>query len=181
MLNQKIKNSDLNRKTIEENLNAIKLNITVILDNVRSAQNVGSIFRTSDAFHVDKIYLCGITATPPNKEIFKTALGATESVKWEHYENINSLVETLKSEQYTVISIEQTANAQMLHEVSFQLNEKYAFVFGNEVDGVSQTVIDNSHGVIEIPQFGSKHSLNISVSAGVILWEAAKQLAVNHQ
>lgn len=180
MLNKKIKNSDLNRKTIEENLNSAKLNITVILDNVRSAQNVGSIFRTSDAFNVNKIYLCGITATPPNKEIFKTALGATESVKWEYCENIHSLIETLKNE-HTVISIEQTANAQMLHEVSFQLNEKYAFVFGNEVDGVSQHVIDNSNSVIEIPQFGSKHSLNISVSAGVILWEAAKQLTVNHQ
>ncbi len=181
MLNQKIKNSDLNRKTIEENLNARKLNITVILDNVRSAQNVGSIFRTSDAFNVDKIYLCGITATPPNKEIFKTALGATESVKWEYYENINSLIETLKNEQHRVISIEQTAHAQMLDKVRFELNEKYAFVFGNEVDGVSQTVINNSNGVIEIPQFGSKHSLNISVSAGVILWEAAKQLTVNPQ
>lgn len=181
MLNQKLKNSDLNRKTIEENLNSAKLNITVILDNVRSAQNVGSIFRTSDAFNVDKIYLCGITATPPNKEIFKTALGATESVKWEYLENINSLVDNLKADNYAVISIEQTANAQMLHEVSFKLNEKYAFVFGNEVDGVSQTVINNSNGVIEIPQFGSKHSLNISVSAGIILWEAAKQLTVNHQ
>lgn len=181
MLNPKIKNSELNRKTVEENLNAAKLNITVILDNVRSAQNVGSVFRTSDAFNVDKIYLCGITATPPNKEIFKTALGATESVKWEHYENINSLVETLKADHHKVICIEQTAHAQMLNEVLFEPTEKYAFVFGNEVDGVSQAVINNSHGVIEIPQFGSKHSLNISVSAGVILWEAAKQLTASYQ
>jgi 23S rRNA (guanosine2251-2'-O)-methyltransferase len=176
MLNRKLKNEALHRKTISENIVSSKLNISIVLDNVRSAQNVGSVFRSSDAFNVATIYLCGITAIPPNKEILKTALGATESVKWEHHEDTESLINQLKKEDYCVLSIEQTSHATMLNNFSFSPTKNYALIFGNEVEGVGQHIIDMSNEVIEIPQFGSKHSLNIAVSAGIVLWEAVKQL-----
>ena len=168
---RKLKNSELGRISVDEFKEIEKTPIIVVLDNVRSLNNVGSVFRTSDAFLIEKIYLCGITATPPNKEIHKTALGATESVDWEYEEDTLSLVEKLKSENIKVFSIEQAENSTMLNEFEPEENQKYAVVFGNEVKGVQQTVVSASNGCIEIPQLGTKHSLNISVSCGVVLWD----------
>lgn len=144
--------------------------ITVVLDNVRSAYNVGSAFRSCDAFKVDKIYLCGICASPPSAEIHKTALGAEFSVKWEHADDTLSVVEKLREEGYTIASVEQTVHAVKLDKFRPDPSKKYALIFGNEVDGVGQGVVDSSDLSIEIPQFGTKHSLNVSVSVGVILW-----------
>ena len=174
---RKLKNSELNRKNIDEFKQSTKTPLIVILDNIRSLNNIGSVFRTSDAFLVEKIYLCGITATPPNKEIHKTALGATDSVEWEYSEDTISVVEKLKSENVEIISIEQAENAVMLDDFKVEDNKKYAIVFGNEVKGVDQQIVSASDKVIEIPQFGTKHSLNISVSAGVVIWEMFKQLS----
>ncbi|CAM1343254.1 RNA methyltransferase [Tenacibaculum aestuarii] len=168
---RKLKNSELGRKTIEEFKQTNKTPIIVVLDNIRSLNNVGSVFRTSDAFLIEKIYLCGITATPPNKEIHKTALGATESVDWEHIENTMDLVEKLQAENVNVLSIEQVENSTMLDTFTPETNQKYAVVFGNEVKGVQQAVVSASDICIEIPQLGTKHSLNISVSCGVVLWD----------
>lgn len=168
---RKLKNNELGRKSIDEFKQAKKTPLIVVLDNVRSLNNIGSVFRTSDAFLIEKIYLCGITATPPNKEIHKTALGATDSVIWEHVEDTLTLVEKLKDENIKVLSIEQAENSTMLNEFSPEQNQKYAVVFGNEVKGVQQDVIFVSDGCIEIPQLGTKHSLNISVSCGVVLWD----------
>ena len=168
---RKLKNSELGRISVDEFKEIEKTPIFVVLDNVRSLNNVGSVFRTSDAFLIEKIYLCGITATPPNKEIHKTALGATESVDWEYEEDTLTLVEKLKSENIKVFSIEQAENSTMLNEFEPEENQKYAVVFGNEVKGVQQTVVSASNGCIEIPQLGTKHSLNISVSCGVVLWD----------
>lgn len=151
-----------------------KIPIVVILDNVRSANNVGSVFRTSDAFLIEKIYLCGITATPPNKDIQKTALGAQNSVNWEYAESTFNVVEQLKSRDYTILSIEQVTNSSLLNNFTVIENKKYALVFGNEVTGVDQDVIDASDDCIEIPQLGTKHSFNISVTCGMVLWEFAK-------
>ena len=173
---RKLKNSELNRKNIDEFKQSDKTPLIVILDNIRSLNNIGSVFRTSDAFLVEKIYLCGITATPPNKEIHKTALGATDSVDWEYSENTLDAVEKLKSESVEIISIEQAENAVMLDKFEVEDNKKYAIIFGNEVKGVDQKVVSASDKVIEIPQYGTKHSLNISVSAGVVIWEMFKQL-----
>lgn len=168
---RKLKNSELGRKTVEEFKQTNKTPIIVVLDNIRSLNNVGSVFRTSDAFLIEKIYLCGITATPPNKEIHKTALGATESVDWEYIENTMDLVEKLQTENVKVLSIEQAENSTMLDTFTPETNQKYAVVFGNEVKGVQQTVVSASDMCIEIPQLGTKHSLNISVSCGVVLWD----------
>ncbi len=168
---RKLKNSELGRKTVEEFKQTNKTPIIVVLDNIRSLNNVGSVFRTSDAFLIEKIYLCGITATPPNKEIHKTALGATESVDWEYIENTMDLVERLKTEDVKVLSIEQAENSTMLDTFTPETNQKYAVVFGNEVKGVQQEVVSASDICIEIPQLGTKHSLNISVSCGVVLWD----------
>ena len=168
---RKLANNELTRLNIDEFKSAKKTPIIIILDNIRSLNNIGSVFRTSDAFLIEKIYLCGITATPPNKDIRKTALGATESVDWEYRENTIELVEQLKSEEVNVFSIEQAEKAAMLHEIKLDKEKKYALVFGNEVKGVSQEVVNASDGVAEIPQFGTKHSLNISVSAGVVIWD----------
>lgn len=168
---RKLKNSELGRKTVEEFKQTNKTPIIVVLDNIRSLNNVGSVFRTSDAFLIEKIYLCGITATPPNKEIHKTALGATESVNWEYVENTIDLVEKLQAENIKVLSIEQAENSTMLNTFSPEINQKYAVVFGNEVKGVQQEVVSASDMCIEIPQLGTKHSLNISVSCGVVLWD----------
>ncbi|MCO7184242.1 MULTISPECIES: RNA methyltransferase [Tenacibaculum] len=168
---RKLKNSELGRKTVEEFKQTNKTPIIVVLDNIRSLNNVGSVFRTSDAFLIEKIYLCGITATPPNKEIHKTALGATESVEWEYVENTIDLVEKLQAENVKVLSIEQAENSTMLDTFTPETDQKYAVVFGNEVKGVQQKVVSASDVCIEIPQLGTKHSLNISVSCGVVLWD----------
>ncbi|MCK5823868.1 MAG: RNA methyltransferase [Ichthyobacteriaceae bacterium] len=173
---RKLKNSELNRKDVNQFKQAEKTPLIVILDNIRSLNNIGSVFRTSDAFLVEKIYLCGITAQPPHKDIHKTALGATDSVEWEHVEDTLSLVEKLKNDGVKIASIEQAENATMLNEFKAEENTKYAIIFGNEVKGVQQSVVSASDMVIEIPQHGTKHSLNISVSAGVVIWEIFKQL-----
>ncbi len=175
---KKLLNEELNRKTIEEYKAAAKFPVTVILNNVRSLNNIGSIFRTCDAFLAERIILCGITATPPHREIAKTALGATESVDWNYIESTLEAVAKLKSEGYKVYAIEQAFNATLLNELMLSQNEKYAVIFGHEVRGVDQEVIDQCDGVIEIPQYGTKHSLNVAVSAGIILWEIVKQLRI---
>ncbi|MCK5814568.1 MAG: RNA methyltransferase [Flavobacteriaceae bacterium] len=173
---RKLKNSELNRIDVDGFKKTSKIPLIVILDNIRSLNNVGSVFRTSDAFVIEKIYLCGITAQPPHKEIHKTALGATESVEWEHVENVVGLIEKLKAENIKIASIEQAENSTMLQNFTIEPNQKYAVVFGNEVKGVQQEVVSNSDYCIEIPQFGTKHSLNISVSVGVVLWDLFKKM-----
>ena len=171
MENRKLKNSELDRKSTQEFKAAEKTPIIVILDNVRSLNNIGSIFRTADAFLIEKIWLCGITATPPHKDIQKTALGATETVAWEYAENALELTKKLQEEKINVYAVEQAEDAVFLNEFSPQKGEKYAVIFGNEVKGVQQKIVSASDGVLEIPQLGSKHSLNIAVSAGVVLWD----------
>ncbi|MFC0521385.1 RNA methyltransferase [Mesonia maritima] len=171
MENRKLKNSELARKSVSAFKEAKKTPLIVILDNVRSLNNIGSVFRTADAFLIEKIYLCGITAKPPHKDIHKTALGATETVAWEYVENTTDLVEKLKQENIQLLSIEQAENSVMLDNFQPEKEKKYAVIFGNEVKGVQQEIVSASHQVIEIPQFGSKHSLNISVSVGVVLWD----------
>ena len=168
---RKLKNNELGRISVDEFKQTEKTPIIVVLDNIRSLNNIGSVFRTSDAFLIEKIYLCGFTATPPNKEIHKTALGSTESVAWEHVEDTVELVEKLKKENVKVLAIEQADNSTMLNNFSVEKNQKYAVVFGNEVKGVQQTVVSAADNCIEIPQLGTKHSLNISVSCGVVLWD----------
>lgn len=171
MKNRKLKNSELGRKSISEFKKAKKSPIIVILDNIRSLNNIGSVFRTADAFLIEKVYLCGITATPPHKDIHKTALGATDTVDWEYAEDALALVEKLKADGVKVYAIEQAEGAVRLNEFKPDTNATCAVVFGNEVKGVQQQVVSASDGIIEIPQLGSKHSLNISVSAGVVLWD----------
>ena len=173
---RKLKNNELNRLSIEEFKSSQKTPIIVILDNIRSLNNIGSVFRTSDAFLIEKIYLCGITATPPNKDIHKTALGATDSIEWEYIKNTIDVVNELKNSNYKILSIEQAENAIMLQDFSIAKDEKYAIIFGNEVKGVQQEIVDLSDACIEIPQYGTKHSLNISVSAGVVLWELFRKI-----
>ncbi|MCK7590381.1 RNA methyltransferase [Subsaxibacter sp. CAU 1640] len=168
---RKLKNSELDRLSVEEFKDVKKTPLIVVLDNIRSLNNIGSVFRTSDAFLIEKIYLCGITATPPHKDIHKTALGSTETVEWDYVENTLELIQQLKSENVIVASIEQAENATMLNDFQPKANQKYALVFGNEVKGVSQPVVSASDMILEIPQFGTKHSLNISVSCGVVLWD----------
>ncbi|WP_310991333.1 TrmH family RNA methyltransferase [Aequorivita marina] len=171
MKNRKLKNSELDRINAEEYKKAEKTPLIIILDNVRSLNNIGSVFRTADAFLIKKIYLCGITAQPPHKDIQKTALGATESVAWEYAENTMDVVEKLTKEGVFVASIEQAELAVNLNDFSVQQDLTYAVIFGNEVKGVQQKVVSASDAVIEIPQFGTKHSLNISVSVGVVTWD----------
>ena len=173
---RKLKNSELDRLSIDGFKQANKTPIIIVLDNIRSLNNIGSVFRTSDAFLIEKIYLCGITAKPPHKDIHKTALGSTETVDWEYAEHTLELVEKLKAENYKVISVEQAEQALMLNDFNIETNTKYALVFGNEVKGVSQDVVNASDVVIEIPQFGTKHSLNISVSCGVVIWDFFSKL-----
>lgn len=173
---RKLKNNELKRLEVEEFKKAIKTPFCIVLDDIRSLNNIGSVFRTADAFLIEKIYLCGITAIPPNKDIHKTALGATESVDWEYVKDITILVEALKSRGVKIISIEQAENATMLHDFNPEEGEKYAVIFGNEVKGVSQEIVDASDHVVEIPQFGTKHSLNISVSAGIVIWDLFSKL-----
>ncbi len=173
---RKLENSELDRKSVSDFKLAEKTPIILILDDIRSLHNIGSVFRTSDAFLIEKIYLCGITATPPNKEIHKTALGATDTVAWEYAKDVLEVIAKLKAENTTVYAIEQVENAVFLD--NFQpINEtKYALVFGNEVYGVSQEAIKMCDGCIEIPQLGTKHSLNISVSAGIVVWDLFQKM-----
>jgi tRNA G18 (ribose-2'-O)-methylase SpoU len=173
---RKLKNSELGRLNVEEFKKTPKIPLIVVLDNIRSLNNIGSVFRTSDAFLIEKIYLCGITAQPPHKDIHKTALGATESVAWEYVKDTLELIQKLQKEHVLVASIEQAENSTMLQDFSIQKNQKYAIVMGNEVKGVQQSVVSASNYCIEIPQFGTKHSLNISVSAGVVLWDLFKKM-----
>ena len=173
---RKLSNEELGRPTIEEYAEREKLPVVVVLDNVRSAQNVGSFFRTADAFGIEHIALAGITSTPPNREIHKTALGAELSVAWSYYPTTLECVAKLREEGYKIIAIEQIEGATMLDEFRAASDTKYALVFGNEVEGVDQTIADIVDGAIEIPQVGTKHSLNVSVSAGVLIWEFFRQL-----
>ena len=168
---RKLRNSELNRLTIDEFKQVEKIPVVVILDNIRSLNNVGSVFRTSDAFRIEKIVLCGFTATPPNKEIHKTALGAEDSVEWQFVENTEDAILSLKEKDYTICSIEQVEDSVPLPDFQVSKDKKYALIFGNEVKGVQQKIVDLSDYSIEIPQEGTKHSLNISVSTGIVLWE----------
>lgn len=170
-MSKKILNNELDRKSITEFKTSDKTPIIILLDDIRSLNNIGSVFRTSDAFLIEKIYLCGITATPPNKEIHKTALGATETVEWEYCKTIEEAIEKARNTDTEIWSVEQVKNSVMLNDFSVKPNKKYALIFGNEVKGVSEKAIELSEGYIEIPQLGTKHSLNISVSAGIVVWD----------
>lgn len=169
-MNRKLKNSELGRLSTEAFKETPKIPVTVVLDNIRSFHNVGSVFRTSDAFRVERIVLCGICPKPPHREIHKTALGSTESVDWQYEKDVEELVLSLKSEGYTLLSVEQAEKSIPLNEFNVESGKKYALVFGNEVFGVNQNVVNASDAVVEIPQEGTKHSLNISVSAAIVLW-----------
>lgn len=174
---RKLKNSELDRKSVEDFKKSEKTPLIIVLDNIRSLNNIGSVFRTSDAFLIEKIYLCGITATPPHKDIRKTALGATETVAWEHVEDTLELVKRLQEEKIKILSVEQAEQATMLDKFTPEKDMKYALVFGNEVKGVQQEVVSMSDKVLEIPQFGSKHSLNISVSVGLVTWDLVSKMS----
>lgn len=173
---RKLKNNELDRLSVDAFKDAKKTPIIIVLDNIRSLNNIGSVFRTSDAFLIEKIYLCGITATPPHKDIHKTALGSTDTVDWEYAENTIDLIEELKAQNIKICAIEQAENATMLNNFSPKENTTYALVFGNEVKGVAQDVVSASDTIIEIPQYGTKHSLNISVSCGVVVWDVFSKL-----
>ena len=173
---RKLENSELDRKSIEDFKKSDKTPLILVLDDIRSLHNIGSVFRTSDAFLVEKIILCGITATPPNKEIHKTALGATETVAWKHHENVLEVIENLKKENVMTLAIEQVESSIFLQDFKVTKNQKYALVFGNEVYGVSQEAVAICDGCIEIPQLGTKHSLNIAVSAGIVVWDLFQKL-----
>lgn len=168
---QKLKLDDLQRVSVSEFKEQEKLPVVVVLDNVRSMHNVGSVFRTGDGFSIDRLYLCGITAQPPHREIEKTALGATQSVDWVHFPDTLSAISSLKNEGYKIIAIEQASGSVMLNKYEPQTQEKYALIFGNEVNGVSDEVMKVIDECIEIPQFGTKHSFNIVISAGIVLWD----------
>ena len=176
MKDRKLLNIELGRISAEQYKAAAPSGVEVILDNVRSAHNVGSVFRSADAFRVDHIWLCGITALPPSAEIHKTALGAEDSVGWDHREDTASLIRELQKDGFTVVAVEQTEHSVSLRDFKCDFGKKYAFVFGNEVDGVSQGAVDACDFSLEIPQFGTKHSLNVSVCAGVVLWAATDKL-----
>jgi len=174
---RKLTVDELNRLDLEQFKQIEKLPLVVVLDNLRSLNNIGSIFRTSDAFRVAAIYLCGITATPPHREIHKTALGATESVVWQYFEKTEQAILELKALGYKICAVEQVENSQSIKEFKVSKNDKTALVFGHEVNGVDQKVIDISDAFIEIPQFGTKHSLNVSVCAGIVIWEFFLKIA----
>ena len=176
-MNRKLKLWELERLTPDEFKQQPKFPVVLILDNIRSFNNVGAFFRTADAFNVEKIYLCGITPKPPHREIQKTALGATETIEWDHVDHTLDIVLDLKTQGFKVLTIEQAEKTTFLQHFPVTKNEKYAIVFGNEVDGVDQVVIDQADEIIEIPQFGTKHSLNVSVCAGVVLWEFVRAFA----
>jgi tRNA G18 (ribose-2'-O)-methylase SpoU len=168
---RKLKNSELNRLNVEEFKQSEKIPLIVVLDNIRSLNNIGSVFRTSDAFLIEKIYLCGITAQPPHKEIHKTALGATDAVDWAYEESTEELVQKLRAEKIQILSVEQAEQSTSLQSFYPIDGMKYAVIFGNEVKGVEQKVVNASDLCLEIPQFGTKHSLNIAVSCGIVLWD----------
>jgi tRNA G18 (ribose-2'-O)-methylase SpoU len=168
---RKLKNSELDRKSLEEFKASKKTPIVIVLDNVRSLNNIGSVFRTSDALLIEAVYLCGITATPPHRELHKTALGAEDSVHWEYFKNTEDALVQLKENGFEIYSVEQAENSVSLENFETDALKKYALIFGNEVKGVQQKVVDASDGCIEIPQFGTKHSFNISVSCGIVLWD----------
>lgn len=170
--------TEMGRMGREEFAGAEKLPLTVVVDNVRSLHNVGSVFRTSDAYRVQSIFLCGVTATPPSAEIHKTALGAEDSVAWQYFKDTREAVQLLHDEGYTVLSIEQVQGSTMLQDLKLDKEKKYAVILGNEVKGVQQEVVDMSDGCIELPQYGTKHSLNVSVTAGIVIWEFARQLLI---
>lgn len=173
---RKLLNEELNRLEVDEFKKAAKIPLVIVLDNIRSMNNIGAIFRTSDAFLVEAIFLCGITATPPHKDIHKTALGATESVNWKYYEKTEDAISFLRSKGYQILGIEQTENSVMLQDFMPEPKVRYCVVFGHEVRGVQQSIIDQCDHTLEIQQFGTKHSLNISVCAGVVLWELFQKL-----
>lgn len=173
---RKLENSELERKSVDDFKTAAKTPLMIVMDDIRSLNNIGSVFRTADAFLVEKIYLCGITAKPPHKEIQKTALGATDTVAWEHYEKVTDVIKKIQSEGVTVLAIEQVEQAYLLDTFILDKCKKYALVFGNEVYGVSQDAVALCDACIEIPQLGTKHSLNIAVSAGIVIWDLFKQL-----
>jgi len=168
---RKLANSELDRLSVDAFKEAQKTPLILVLDNIRSLNNIGSVFRTADAFLIEKIYLCGITAKPPHKDIHKTALGSTETVEWEYVKDSMDVINKLQQDQVHVVSIEQAENAVLLNNFTVQAHTKYALVFGNEVKGVEQDVVSASNTVVEIPQYGTKHSLNISVSCGVVVWD----------
>ena len=176
---KKLSMDELNRKSIDEFKQSGKLPLIVVLDNVRSLHNIGSIFRTCDAFLVETVYLCGISATPPHKEIHKTALGAEKSVDWKYFETTMQAVDYLQTNGYSLWGVEQTHNSTSLEQFFIEPEKHYALVFGNEVRGIGQDVLDRCEGCVEIPQFGTKHSFNVSVSAGIVLWECYRTL-LNH-
>jgi tRNA G18 (ribose-2'-O)-methylase SpoU len=173
---KKLETTEIQRLSIKDFQKAEKNPFVIVLDNIRSLHNVGSAFRTADAFAAEKIYLCGITGTPPNREIQKTALGATESVSWEYMEDTNHLMDYLKQQGFQIVCIEQTSESVMLYNFEPLPNQKYAFVFGNEVFGVTESVVEKCDFSLEIPQFGTKHSLNVSVSVGIICWHYVNKL-----
>ncbi len=174
---RKLKNNELARIGVDQFKKIPKIPLIIILENIRSLNNIGSVFRTADAFIVEKIFICGYTATPPNKDIHKTALGSTESVEWEYRKNIEELIYELKEKEVFIWSIEQAKNSKKLNGLNISLNKKHAIIFGNEIKGISQNVIDLSNEVIEIEQFGTKHSLNISNCSAILIWEFFKSLS----
>lgn len=174
---RKLKVTELNRLTTEAFKESKKIPLIVVLDHVRSLNNVGSVFRTSDAFRVEAIYLCGITACPPHAEIHKTALGAEETVDWQYFKDTPLAVDKLKEEGYIVCAVEQAQGSVMLDNLQLDRDKKYAVIMGNEVKGVQQNVVDNCDMCIEIPQYGTKHSLNVSVTTGIVIWDFFKQLS----
>jgi len=176
---RKLANDELGRLSVEDYKQASKMPICIILDDVRSLNNIGSIFRTADAFRIEKIYLCGITATPPHRDIRKTALGSTESVGWEYDEDVLNVIHNLHQKGYKIYAIEQADESISLHDFRADKNEKIALIFGNEVKGVCDEAVNQSDACIEIPQFGTKHSLNISVSMGVVVWEIFNKMEIN--
>ncbi len=173
---RKLKNSELNRKSIGDFKESDKTPIVIVLDNVRSLNNIGSVFRTSDALLIEAVYLCGITATPPHRELHKTALGAEDSVAWEYFEKTEDAVAKLQENGFGVYAVEQAENSTSLEAFTMDTQKKYALVFGNEVKGVQQKIVSLADGCIEIPQFGTKHSFNISVSCGIVLWDLFSKL-----
>ena len=174
---RKLQNSELGRISTEQFRKSEKSPFVIVLDNVRSHNNVGSVFRTADAFRVEKIFLCGITAKPPHRDIRKTALGATESVEWHYHESTIDAISELKAGGYTVVAVEQAEGSVELQDFTTKSNRRYALIFGHEVNGVDQKVLDLCDACIEIPQFGTKHSFNITVSAGIVLWELNRKIS----
>jgi len=173
-MNRKLKLNELNRKSVDDFKSSEKIPVIMVLDNIRSHHNVGSIFRTADAFGFEAVYLCGYTPVPPHREIHKTALGATDSVHWKHFTSVTDAIGELQQKGYTVVSIEQAERTVPLTDFPIEKGKKYAVIMGNEVEGVGQEAVDASDVVIEIPQIGTKHSLNVSVCAGVVMWELFK-------